>query len=59
MIPHALYSYGRAPERGDPPKGGLATLPTTLPPLVGGWVREVSDLTVSLNIAGVEVGVQW
>ena len=44
-----------------PPKGGLATLPTTPPPLVGGSAREVSDLAVSLNVVGVGVGVgaQW
>ena len=40
-----------------PPKGGLATLPTTPPPLVSGSVREVSDLAVSLNVVGV--GAQW
>ena len=47
--------------RVEPPKGGggLATLPTTPPPLVGGSAREVSDLTVSLNVIGVEVGAQW
>ena len=39
-----------------PPKGGLATLPTTPPPLVGGSVREVSDLAVSLNVVGVGRG---
>ena len=42
-----------------PPKGGLATLPTTPPPLVGGSAREVSDLAVSLNVVGVGVGAQW
>ena len=47
-----------APIRGDPPEGGLATLPTTPPPLVGGSAREVSDLAVSLNVAGVGVGAQ-
>ena len=41
---------------GDPPKGDLATLPTTPPPLVGSLVREVSDLAISLNVVGVEVG---
>ena len=41
-----------------PPKGGLATLPTTPPPL-GGSAREVSDLAVSLNVVGVGVGAQW
>ena len=41
------------------PKGGLATLPTTLPPLVGGSAREVSDLAVSLSAVGIEVGAQW
>ena len=51
---------GEAPERGDrPPEGGLATLPTTTPPLVGGSAREVSDLAVSLNVIGVGVGEQW
>ena len=55
---------GQAPERGDfggggGGGGGLATLPTTLPPLAGGSAREVSDLAVSLNVIGVEVGVQW
>ena len=40
-------------------EGGLATLPTTLPPLVGGLAREVSDLAVSLNVVGVEIGAQW
>ena len=39
-----------------PPKGGLTTLLTTLPPLVGSSAREVSDLAVSLNVVGVEVG---
>ena len=39
-------------ERAEPlkgatlPKGGLATLPTTPPPLAGGSAREVSDLAV-------------
>ena len=42
-----------------PPKGGLATLPTTPPPLVGGSATEVSDLAVSLNVVGVGVGAQW
>ena len=42
-----------------PPKGGLATLPTTPPPLVGSSAREVSDLAVSLNVVGVGVGAQW
>ena len=52
---------GRAePLKGaTPPKGGLATLPTTPPPLVGGSAREVSDLAVSLNVVGVGVGAQW
>ena len=40
-----------------PPKGGLATLPTTPP--VGGLVREVFDLAVSLNVVRVGVGAQW
>ena len=43
--------------RVEPPKGGLVTLPTTPPPLVSGSAREVSDLAVSLNIAGVVVNV--
>ena len=42
-----------------PPMMGLATLPTTLPPLVSGSAREVSDIAVSLNVVGVEVGAQW
>ena len=42
-----------------PPKGGLAVLLTTPPPLVGGSAREVSDLAVSLNVVGVGVGAQW
>ena len=46
-------------ERAEPPKGGLVTLPTTPPPLVGGSAREVSDLAVSLNVVGVGVGAQW
>ena len=46
-----------AVERAEPPKGGLVTLPNTLPPLVGGSAREVSDLAV--NVAGVGVGAQW
>ena len=53
---------GRAePPKGatPPPKGRLATLPTTPPPLVGGSAREVSDLAVSLNVVGVGVGAQW
>ena len=37
---------------GGAPKVGLAMLPTTLP-LIGGSVREVSDLAVSWNIVGV------
>ena len=48
---------GGAPKRGDSLKGGLVTLPTTLPPLVGS-AREVSDLAVSLNVVGVGVGAQ-
>ena len=44
---------------GGAPEGGLATLPTTPPPLVGGSAREVSDLAVSLNVVGVGVGAQW
>ena len=54
-----IMSEGRAPERGDPPEGVLATLPTTPPPLVGGSAREVSDLAISLNFVGVGVGAQW
>ena len=42
-----------------PPKGALATLPTTPPPLVGGSATEVSDLAVSLNVVGVGVEAQW
>ena len=54
-----VLGEGGAPERGDPPEGGLATLPTTPPPLVGGSAREVSDLAVFLNVVGVGVGAQW
>ena len=46
------------PKGATPPKGGLATLPTTPPPLVGS-AREVSDLAVSLKLVGVGVGAQW
>ena len=35
-----------------PPKGRLATLLTTPHPLVSGSARDVSDLAVSLNVAG-------
>ena len=55
-----LQSERAEPLKGaTPPKGGLATLPTTPPPLVGGSAREVSDLAVSLNVVGVEVGGHW
>ena len=50
---------GGTPERGDSPEGGLATFPTTPPPLVGGSAKGVSDLAVFLNVVGVGVGAQW
>ena len=42
-------------ERVAPPNGGLVTLPTTPPPVVGGFVTEVSDLAVFLIV----VEGQW
>ena len=56
--PSRLYGQWVGVEGGAPEGGGLATLPTTLPPLGGGSAREVSDLSVSLNVVGVEVGAQ-
>ena len=53
MVSFSLYH-----KRVEPPKEGLATLPATPLPLVGGSAREVSDLAVSLNMIGVEVGSQ-
>ena len=46
-------------QEGAAPEGRLATLPTSPPPIVSSSVKEVSDLSVSLNIVGVEVGAQW
>ena len=56
----ALYdSRRRSPGEGRPPKGGVGNAPDHSSPLVGGSAREVSDLTVSLSVTGVEVGAQW